>query len=67
MPRSELSTVKVLQKKQAASVSGGLKSFVFVASPERTLQNRQTDRAGNDAGIFSLAAAVFAALLFLAS
>jgi len=52
MPRSELSTVEVLQKKKAASVSGGLKSFVFVASPEITLQNNQSDRAGNDAGMF---------------
>ena len=52
MPRSEHSTVEVLQKKKAASVSGDLKSFDFVASPEITLQNTQSNRAGNDAGIF---------------
>jgi hypothetical protein len=51
MPRSELSKVEVLQKK-AASVSGGLKSFDFVASPEITSQNSQSNRVGNDAGIF---------------
>jgi hypothetical protein len=51
MPRSELSTVEVLQKKKAAPVSGGLKPFDFVASPEITLQNTQSNRVGNDAAI----------------
>jgi hypothetical protein len=64
MPRSELSTVEVLHKKKTASVSGGLKSFDFGASPEITLQNTQSNRAGNDAAIFSLAAAAFAAFYF---
>jgi hypothetical protein len=63
MPRSELSTVEALQKK-AASVSGGLKSFDFVASPEIKLQNTQSNRAGNDAGIFFLYPPRFSPLFY---